>query len=651
MTGQVAAAITLLASVPACGSQSPAPQASSSHAPATTATKSVALALPAVTPRPQRIWRAGGDLTVTPTVDVIAKGGVDQSTTDLLTSVLRAAGAQRVRVVSQRHRGWLTVLAGHITDPDIAGALRKDGVTPKKQLPAQGYALAAAGDTVVIGGQDADGIYYAAQTLRQLASQGRIAGAAVVDYPDMPLRGTIEGFYGAPWSQSERMEQLAFYGSLKLNDYVYTPKDDPYLRQRWRDPYPAQQLRTIATLVGQAKAHHVHFTYAVSPGPTICFSDPADIRALENKLSSVYAIGVRDFAVPFDDISYDRWNCAGDQNKYGPAGQAAAGHAQADVLNAVWRDFAAPHHVSLASVPTEYHNLDDTPYKQAIRATLNPNVALMWTGPAVVPASISKAQAAEADRLWGRKVLLWDNYPVNDYQRTAGRLLLGPYDNRAAGLSAQVSGDLLNPMNQAAASKVALFGGADYSWHDTGYDPQRAWRAAADYFSGGDRPTSDALLAFFDTEHYAPTSLNSGQAAQPQAPVLAKKIAAFHSRWRSGDKTGSIAALRDYAGELAGAPARIRAGVSDQIFLSDTKPWLDALSLWGQAFVTTLDGLQAAVEGNADTAKQRFTRSRELAAQAAAIHTVPGKTKPQGPVKVADGVLDVFLKHAPGLVG
>ena len=66
----------------------------------------------------------------------------------------------------------------------------------------------------------------------------------------MPHRGTIEGFYGSPWTAEERLDQLAFYGRYKLNTYVYAPKDDPYHRDRWREPYPPDalaQLRSSST--------------------------------------------------------------------------------------------------------------------------------------------------------------------------------------------------------------------------------------------------------------------------------------------------------------------------------------------------------------------------------------------------------------------
>jgi hyaluronoglucosaminidase len=32
-----------------------------------------------------------------------------------------------------------------------------------------------------------------------------------------------------------------------------------------------------------------------------------------------------------------------------------------------------------------------------------------------------------------------------------------------------------------------------------------------------------------------------------------------------------------------------------------------------------------------------------------AIRTIPGETRPEGPVRVGDGVLDTFLDDAPGL--
>ena len=35
------------------------------------------------------------------------------------------------------------------------------------------------------------------------------------------------------WVVPDRLDQLAMYGQLKMNTYIYTPKDDPYLRDQY----------------------------------------------------------------------------------------------------------------------------------------------------------------------------------------------------------------------------------------------------------------------------------------------------------------------------------------------------------------------------------------------------------------------------------
>ena len=87
-------------------------------------------------------------------------------------------------------------------------------------------------------------------------------------------------------------------------------------------------------------------------------------------------------------------------------------------------------------------------------------------------------QAKKAATVFGGPTFLWDNYPVNDYGQTSGRLLLAPYDKREAGLGEYLSGIVSNPMNQAAASKIAIFGVADFTWNDEAYDAERNWSQA-----------------------------------------------------------------------------------------------------------------------------------------------------------------------------
>ncbi|MFI7703878.1 beta-N-acetylglucosaminidase domain-containing protein [Nonomuraea sp. NPDC049480] len=88
---------------------------------------------------------------------------------------------------------------------------------------------------------------------------------------------------------------------------------------------------------------------------------------------------------------------------------------------------------------------------------------------------------------------------------TSGRLLLAPYDKRESGLSAHLSGIVANPMNQPYASKVAVFGTADFTWNDKAYDARKSWPRAMAHLVGGDKAATEALLIFGDLEHLAPT--------------------------------------------------------------------------------------------------------------------------------------------------
>ena len=79
----------------------------------------------------------------------------------------------------------------------------------------------------------------AATILCALSVQGAAFAAPI------PLRGIVEGFYGKPWTQEQRIDMMAFCEAHRLNAYIYAPKDDPYHREKWREPYPEAQIKKI----------------------------------------------------------------------------------------------------------------------------------------------------------------------------------------------------------------------------------------------------------------------------------------------------------------------------------------------------------------------------------------------------------------------
>ncbi|MGW2474116.1 beta-N-acetylglucosaminidase domain-containing protein [Streptomyces sp. NPDC001665] len=584
---------------------------------------------PAITPTPQSAEPRSDRVTVTPAVTLIAGGNADGPTLDVVETALRKAGALHVVRAQRPVPGRLTVYAG---DAAALAAQKLDGPA---ELPAEGYVLGIGAGRIVLAGKDSTGTYYAAQTLRQVLPHrghpgGQVAGLAVRDWPGTALRGVIEGFYGTPWSHEARLDQLDYYGEHKMNIYVYSPKDDDYLRAKWRDPYPADRLAQIKDLADRAALRHVEFTYALSPGLSVCYSSDADVKALVDKFQTMWDIGIRTFAVPLDDISYTDWNCDADKAKWGTGG-GAAGAAQAHLLNRVNQEFIATHPGAqpLQMVPTEYYNVSPSAYKTSLSEQLDPDVLVEWTGVGVVAPTMTVAQADAARQVFGHPILTWDNYPVNDY--ATNRLLLGPFNGREKGLPGRLAGITANPMIQSYASKLSLYTVADYSWNDAAYDPRASWGKGIEEYAGGDARTAKALRAFADVNYSS--ALNTAK-----APELS---AAIDRYWESGDARR----LDSVLASLGAAPARLRAALPDRGFIADSGPWLDATESWATATRTALRMVEAARAGKGALAWE-LRQQLPVQVERAASFTYTGLDGRKVPVLVGDGQLDGFTDAA-----
>ncbi|MFC8431334.1 beta-N-acetylglucosaminidase domain-containing protein [Streptomyces sp. NPDC057253] len=587
---------------------------------------------PEVWPTPQQITVGHGELPVPDRVVEVVGPGTDPSARRVVEAALKAAGADRITTVHTGDRPPPAALTVYLGGPGessaTAQALEQLHAGSPSGLPSGGYVLASGRShgraLIALSGVDTTGTFYAAQTLRQLlAGQRELPTLKIRDWPTAALRGVIEGFYGTPWTHAERLAQLDFYGRTKQNVYVYSPKDDAYLRARWRDEYPAAQLAQLKELVDRATADHVRFTYALSPGLSVCYSSDADVTALTAKFDSLYAIGVRSFAIPLDDISYTRWNCPEDEREFGSGG-GAAGAAQARLLNTVWQRFSATHPdlEPLEMVPTEYSDLADTPYKKALRERLDASVVVEWTGVGVIAPTVTTDQLKQAREVYGHPILVWDNYPVNDY--VTSRLLLGPYTGREPGVAAQATGVTANPMIQGEASRIALFTSAAYLWNPNAYDPHRAFLASVRDLAG---PRAAKWLRIFAENNY------SSQLDATESPTLTHLITAFREALKENSGVDRAAArLKSYFADMAATPAQLRAHLDNPGFLDETSAWLDKLGEYGRAGGTAVDLLLAHKAGDTAAVSRHWT---ELQSDRLELDAIPQQVSP--------GVMDQFL--------
>ncbi|MFY9356407.1 MAG: beta-N-acetylglucosaminidase domain-containing protein, partial [Defluviitoga tunisiensis] len=134
-----------------------------------------------------------------------------------------------------------------------------------EDLSEEGYLLKIHEDKkeISIGSSTKRGFFYASQTLKQLIDTKNklLPIVEIIDFSSFKLRGIIEGFYGKPWSDENRIDIIRFCGKNKMNAYWYAPKDDPYHREKWREPYPSEEKKKIYDLIEEAKKNYVDFVF------------------------------------------------------------------------------------------------------------------------------------------------------------------------------------------------------------------------------------------------------------------------------------------------------------------------------------------------------------------------------------------------------
>lgn len=414
------------------------------------------------------------------------------------------------------------------------------------------YAMHIDKKGISIVGYDERGAFYGIQTLRQLmespiAQNKQLPYLDINDYPDLPNRGVVEGFYGTPWSHQVRMSLIDFYGKFKMNTYLYGPKDDPFHScPNWRLPYPEKEAQNIKELVEACKRNRVDFVWAIHPGQDIKWNEE-DYQNLVNKFNWMYDLGVRDFAIFFDDIS----------------GEGTNPVKQTELLNRLTDEFVkVKGDVSPLTVcPTDYSKLWANPTPQGSLAiygnTLNPDIKIFWTGD-VVCSDLTPETMEWINSRIKRPAYYWWNYPVQDYVRNF--ILQGPAYGLDTSLTKDdVCGVISNPMEHGEASKLALYGVADYAWNIANYNPIDNWERGLNELAP---EAKDAYRTFAihscDTEN--------GYRRDESWETKTFRIADWND--------AAAQALKAEFEKIEKVPAEMEQGCENKALLQELRPWL-----------------------------------------------------------------------------
>lgn len=465
-----------------------------------------------------------------------------------------------------------------------------------RQIPdkAEGYYLLINDKQIVIAGHDERGTFYGLQTLAQLLKDNRLPETEIKDYPSVRFRGVVEGFYGTPWSHEARLRQLKFYGENKMNTYIYGPKDDPYHSSpNWRLPYPAKEARQLQELVNVANENEVDFVWAIHPGQDIKWNQE-DRDLLLAKFEKMYELGVRAFAVFFDDIS----------------GEGTNPEKQAQLLNYIDEHFVKikPDVKSLVMCPTEYNKSWSNPkgnYLTTLGEKLNPSIQIMWTGDRVV-SDITKDGIEWINQRIKRPAYIWWNFPVSDYVRD--HLLLGPVYGNDTTLANQMAGFVTNPMEHAEASKIAIYGVAAYAWNPVEYDSRQTWKKAMHTLMPG---AADELEFFAgNNSDLGPNGHKYRREESEDLQPLAKR---FSTNYAQGIYSPEdFTALQQYFARMTEAADILAANKENMPLTKEMGPWLRQFKLLGETGREVLSMIKAYKEADEALFMRKYKHVKAL---------------------------------------
>ena len=331
--------------------------------------------------------------------------------------------------------------------------------------------------------------------------------------PGFALRGTK----GWAWTWDQYLAEvptLARYGmNFLMSCYTSVFTDPVKFVNRWWEPLPERTLAGIGEVAAACRDAGITFCFSFHPAlfsdRPLRYDSDEDFAAMWRNYASVQALGVSWFSLSYDDIDVKGKDIA------------ALGAAHAGLANRLFRRLReADPAAELIFCPVYYWGAADAgeskAYTEALGRALDEDILVFWTGDAVVTPRITRKAAESFRAAVGHRIVIWDNYPVND---RSGALHLGPVIGRDPDLDEVAYGYMSNPhAPQNEINRIPLLTCADYAWNPRAYDPDRSIGQAIAQLS--DSPGQRAVLR--DLVELYPGDLISGSTMTGYNCVLEK---------------------------------------------------------------------------------------------------------------------------------
>lgn len=366
----------------------------------------------------------------------------------------------------------------------------------------------------VVAGQDSLGTYWGAQSLMQLLERrktpGRdrvvLHGANVRDWPTYRLRSFKIGGAFAGKNSPDDMGRWAPSAKFNCYNICYTTLG----QDKWKKPDP-DFVAWVKDLTRYLRAREVDCMLFVNPyylwKEHIETSNPADLEALAETCSLGLEAGATRVMLCLDDFASEpvkegdrlyRVRSEKDRAAFGED----LGKVNVVMINDLYERLHKRNPTARLYVVPPYYWSPSGRYQaggerdlKTLGAGVSQEVRLVWTGPQVRSAVITRAQTEYYQNLVQRKVMLWDNTLYMHHNPP--HFFLDDFVTKYPdGFWQLASGEVHLNAGGGEAYKAGLLAAATLLWNPEKYEPAATLRDAVAVVAGPENV--DALIQFRD---------------------------------------------------------------------------------------------------------------------------------------------------------
>jgi hexosaminidase len=179
-------------------------------------------------PEPKQVERREGAFHITPKTRIVtgsAHAEEDRIAAEILAEEIESATGKKPKIATARSipKSNIIYLARAGDDKRSSSMLAARGLTIDGNFDEEGYALDVSKDRIIVAARARQGVFYGAQTLRQLIGrsidkQSSVPAVTIKDWPTMRWRGVHDDISRGPVPTLDYMKkQIRTIASFKLN--------------------------------------------------------------------------------------------------------------------------------------------------------------------------------------------------------------------------------------------------------------------------------------------------------------------------------------------------------------------------------------------------------------------------------------------------